>query len=430
MGTVTAIMTTSHPKIARGLRILRRSRCATALLFLCAGLVCETHAQLPPRPTEREAGRHTTVEAQAGAAQEDGRDTTLRAQTGAQTGTQTDAPTDGGRGIEVIYSLFPALFYSPDTGLGGGAGGSITWRDTVAAPTGRPNSVSGVVFYTSKNQTLTALQPRLYLGSRWLVQFDLAYRKFPFVTYGLGNDTPEDAEEDYVTEAFETLPAILYRLTPELSLGATYHLRKLAVLEYEDGGFVAANMRDANGPDRGWTSGLGPVLEWDRRDNLFSAERGQYLRLSHRLYRDALGSDADYEEYEVDARQFFPLGNGHVLAFQAVGTRRTGRLFFTDYASLSDVQRGAPVGRYQDRMLAMAQAEWRLPISRRFSAAFFAAGGQVAGEWEGFGLAETKVTGGAGLRYILSVEERTRLRVDFGLGDAGMEVYFQFGEAF
>lgn len=394
MATVVTAATAAraHPRGAG------RARFTAALLLLGTAMLWGAHAQVASPPPDPGGARGAAPEAEAE--------------------------------VEINYSLFPALFYSPDTGFGGGLGGSITWRDTLAAHRDRPNSVSGVMFYTSKNQTLTALQPRLYLGTQWVLQLDLAYRKFPFVTYGLGNDTAEDAEEDYVTEAFEAAPAVLYRLTPQLSIGAAYQLRKLAVLEYEEGGFVAGRMRDADGPDRGYASGIGPVLEWDSRDNLFAAERGQYLQLSHRLYREALGSDVDYEEYLVDARHFLPLGGGHVFGIQVVGLRRTGRLFFTDYASLSDVQRGSPVSRYQDRMLAMAQAEWRIPISRRFSTALFLAGGQVAEAWEGFGLADTKVTGGTGLRYALNVEERTRLRVDFGFGEGGLEVYFQFGEAF
>jgi hypothetical protein len=354
----------------------------------------------------------------------------LAAQAHTLEATAGESPASAAHPVKVDLGLFPALFYTPDTGLGGGLGGSITWRDTLTTPRERPNSLSGILFYTAKNQTILFMQPRLYAGHRWLVQSDFSYRKFPFVTYGIGNDTDLAAEEEYTTETFEIGPAVLYRINPRLSIGASLQFRKLAVLEYEDDGFVAGRMRAGQPPQRGYASGFGPLLEWDSRDNLFASERGQFLQVGHRRFHEAFGSDIDFEEYLVDARQFLPLGRGHSLAFQVIGVRRSGSFFFTDYASLSEIQRGIPVSRYQDRMMVMAQAEWRLPISRRFSAMLFAAGGQVAADWDGLRASDTHPSAGGGIRYALNPQERIRIRIDLGVGAEGSQVYFQFSEAF
>jgi outer membrane protein assembly factor BamA len=47
------------------------------------------------------------------------------------------------------------------------------------------------------------------------------------------------------------------------------------------------------------TSGLGPVLHYDSRDNIFSPNSGQLAKLEAMVYNEALGGDFNYTKIKA-----------------------------------------------------------------------------------------------------------------------------------
>ncbi len=333
------------------------------------------------------------------------------------------------------FNAVPALFYTPETGLGGGAGVILTVRPPRAAPAGesssaqRPSSLGAVAIYTEKNQTNLIVSPDVYLAhGAWRIAGDVGYSKFPSTVYGIGRDTPEEAGEDYTAETGGLSGRVLRRTAASLSVGLNLACQHGAIVRREPGGLV--DRRKADGREDGWLAGVGPTLLWDTRDNVFAPERGALCQLGSVYYAAAFGSDFAVDTHGLDLRGYYPLAARHVLAVQAVWRKVGGRVPLKVYPTLGNHLRGIVEGRYQDRILTATQVEYRFPLFWRLRGTTFLAAGAVAEDWAAFDLGAGRVSGGAGLRYALNREERLYLRFDLGVAEGGAEAYFQFGEAF
>jgi outer membrane protein assembly factor BamA len=185
------------------------------------------------------------------------------------------------------------------------------------------------------------------------------------------------------------------------------------------------------GAEGGTTSQLGATAEWDTRDSTLNPRSGALLRVDLRRADPALGSDFEFGLMRLDARRFLSIGpSRHVLALQAVLELRSGDPPFYDTGKLGggDLMRGWYAGRYRDRQLWSAQAEYRLPLIWRMGAVAFGSAGAVAHDPSG--LADTlRLAGGGGLRFAFSDRVPINLRLDVAYGNA-TSVYFGLGEAF
>jgi len=333
------------------------------------------------------------------------------------------------------FNILPAIFYTPETGFGGGAGLIFTMRPARDAPAGeisgaqRPSSLGALAIYTEKHQTNLIVSPDVYLAhGAWRIAGDVGYTKFPSTIYGIGRNTPEEAGEDYTAESGSLSGRLLHRPVAGLSVGLNLACEHTAIVRGEPGGIV--DRRKADGREDGWLVGFGPALHWDTRDNVFAPERGVLCQLGSVYYTAALGSDFAVDTHGIDLRGYYPLAARHVLAVQAVWRKAGGRVPLRAYPTLGNHLRGIVEGRYQDRILTATQVEYRFPLLWRLRGNAFLAAGALAEDWTALDLGAGRISGGAGVRYVLNREERLYLRFDLGVAAGGAEVYFQFGEAF
>lgn len=333
---------------------------------------------------------------------------------------------DGGAAREDDRGLVgaPYVFYSPETRLGGGVGGLWYFR---AAP-GAVSLVKGSVRYTQRDQLMVGLGTELDWGD---VRLDghLRYERFPDWYYGIGPDAPAAAEEGYTPVTRSASLEVEHRLAGPLFGGWRIEVGSVDVVALEPGGLLAAGAPGAGG---GVTAGAGPHLSWDTRSNPHAPRRGALLRASALRFDPLLGSDYAFERYTLDARRFVPLPAGHVLALRGVAQLHRGDAPFYEMAMLGGgrLLRGLYRGRYRDRHLVAAQAEYRLPLFWRLGLAAFAEAGTVAPRVADLSLADTKLGGGLGLRFAASVENHLNCRLDVGHADGTTQVHFTFGEAF
>ncbi len=174
---------------------------------------------------------------------------------------------------------FPAIFYTPETGFGGGlALGHIFPRQGDR----HPSSIMGMFLYTEKKQTVAALNPELYLGGGFHGVAQIGYQKFPDSYWGVGPCTEDEDEEKYTPEVIGTRLVGEFEVYPGLRIGGQFRYRREVMLETEDGGVLEKGM--IPGSTSGTTVGAGILATYDSRDNRFSSECGWYLMLSHTSY--------------------------------------------------------------------------------------------------------------------------------------------------
>lgn len=214
-------------------------------------------------------------------------------------------------------------------------------------------------------------------------------------------------------------------------VGGVYELQNLIEVSYEKGGlFDKENVEGRNGY---LISGLGPTLTYDNRNNAFAPDKGSFLELTAKYYAPVFGSDFTYANIIQDARQYIPVKK-NVLALQLYNFMNLGKEIPLRSLGLiggDNAMRGFYSGRFRDKQMIMLQAEWRMPVYKRWGAAFFGSTGDVAEKAMDYNFSNLKFAYGAGIRFALNQKERLNLRLDYGFNSkGGSGFYLQLAEAF
>ena len=326
-----------------------------------------------------------------------------------------------------IFPL-PILFYTPETGIAGGAAALYLVRTQNSS---RPSSVTGDVIYTEKKQIILELDGDIYFnGDDYRLLTFLVFQKYPNKFFGIGNNTSENSEETYTPRTF-TANAVLYcKVASRFNLGPAIRFGTVKMVDVEAGGLLAPGI--IPGSNGGTTTGAGFVANWDSRDNTFATYNGSFYQLTVLTYQKGLGGNFAYNDVQIDTRNYFELIPRQILAIQAAAEFIGGTAPFQNLVQFGgqNLLRGYFAGRYRDRNGVAVQADYRLPVWWRFGMVAFLGAAQVAPTVDRFGLNRFWVAGGLGLRFFWNPEERISLRLDYGVGNNSSGLYVTVTEAF
>ncbi len=322
----------------------------------------------------------------------------------------------------------PVIMYTPETSLVFGGGATITIRKPGENKESRPSNICLFALYSLKNQFALHLVPDLYFKKgTWELRSLISLQKKSDTFYGIGNDTSEDDAENFTSVDFCLRPWFIRRIYKHFHLGLWFDVKRYDIKDPEEGGML--DQGTVTGTEKGVISGIGPVIDWDSRDNIFYPTTGSWLLFSCAFYRDWLGSDFVYESYTLDLRKYFSLASDRVLALQLLGVIKSGGIPFNELAKLESM-RGIFGTRFRDLNMVMAQIEYRYPVSKKFSGTVFTSLGDVIHNAGKYKIEDMKYTVGVGLRYLLDVEEHINIRFDIGISSYGIYPYIQIMEAF
>jgi len=342
---------------------------------------------------------------------------------------ETAAAEERATGDENARWLFiPALGYSPDTKLLGGAyvivllpGSDPAHRSSVA--------VGGIV--TQRKQVSVSASPTLYWnGGDWRLEARAGYRYFPSDFWGVGRDAPESAAEVFTPEATAIELALDRRVWRSLRLGLGASWERFRLAERETGGLLDG-LAGAGGGD---TRSLTASLIWDGRDRLWLPTRGVFASIRAGTYDVERGCRrCDHDEVRADLRAYRSLGPRVGAAGRLLAVVQDGSPPFDRLAALGGAMllRGYGEGRWRDRALLAAQAELRAPaLWRSLGLVLFAGWGDVAPAAGDLAPARSRGSAGFGLRWLLDADDGMQLRADLGVGEEGAGFYIGFGEVF
>jgi hypothetical protein len=316
------------------------------------------------------------------------------------------------------FTWFPVVFYTPETHTGLGVGGvRARSRRTAGAAT---DHLSFYSLYTTRHQKALYLFPEIYRGP-WKARALLGFVDYPEDYFGVGPVVSEAAKETYTVREVQARPTLTRRVWRRWRAGVVGEVRHTRLRDVAPGGALAAGV--VPGVDGGGMWGVGPALEWDSRDSLFSPRRGVWFQADGLFH----GNSYPHRAWSLDARAYRPAGRG-VVAAQAAFAARAGRLPFYELALLEGL-RGVLSNQYRDRRSVYFQGEWRAPLSGRWGGVVFAGAGSVWGD-RVLALSRFQTAGGAGLRYLLNTREGIALRLDLGVSRGEVRPYFRMLEAF
>lgn len=349
----------------------------------------------------------------------------------------------------------PAAFSQQETGFALTLASLPVWRFGQDTLTRKSNARLGG-WLSQKGQVSVQLTHNIFTpGERWYLLGELSYYDVNYFYYGIGINTRKADESQVDYAAFIFNQRVLHRLAPNWFGGVQYRFTNLRNVRYGEPSEAGRTNKFATDLAQGIitereaaggnTSGFGPVLLYDGRDNVLATYRGQYLHVHGLFAGRYAGSNYSFQRFQLDARHFQPLfGNTRtILALQYLGEIHTGGLVpFRELSAMgadlggsiynyATLMRGIYEARYRDRTLMTFQAEVRRQLFWRFDGAVFGSVGQVGHQLSDFSLGGTRLAGGAGLRFRLNRQDRLNVRLDYGVGSGGNSgIYFAVGEAF
>lgn len=330
-------------------------------------------------------------------------------------------------------TIYPTFASAPETGLEIGFSTMKLYfakGDTL----NRLSELQAFTFVTFKGQYGLVLENAIYGDKdKWFFLGETKVQKFPLHYYGIGPATSK--VNPVVVDAFQVMfkQRVLRKLGGNLFFGPEIEYQLMANVNFKQsterphalprGSYGTQNL------------GIGLGLVYDNRHNVLNVRKGLFAELAYLAYRSALGSDYNFGNLNAEVRSFHKVRKNQVLAWQLKGQFMNGEVPFNQLSLLGGdrLMRGYYMGRYRDRHLIAAQAEYRfLPFSfsRRLGGAVFASSGLVAPEISAFKTRNLRVAGGAGLRYLLFPRKDIYLRFDLAATPEGFNFYIFNGEAF
>ncbi|WP_205500733.1 BamA/TamA family outer membrane protein [Rufibacter psychrotolerans] len=345
------------------------------------------------------------------------------AQTGPETSPDSVAPASK------RLTVYPVAFYTPETQIGVGIKPIYVRKSEGHRPTDRPMLFSPMAVYTTRKQILTSFTADVWRKHNAEHLYGLVeYNDYPYFFFGIGNDSPDHAEEAYTSRTVNVIAQYEHQVFRKVYLGGRYEFKHETIPKVEAGRQLAG--KTILGSEGTRSSGLGPVFMVDSRDNVFTPSRGSFHQFSALFFHKFLGSETNFNRYKLDLRNYRRLGPG-VFAVQGLFSFVTGDAPFQFLSPLGGVyvMRGLLEGRFRDEDAAVVQADYRFPLFWRIGGAVFGGAGQVSQRIPDFRLNKFHLTGGTGLRYKLNNEGMV-VRGDVAFSDQGMYLYFAFSEAF
>lgn len=291
----------------------------------------------------------------------------------------------------------------------------------------------GRQFYQVRFRRLDILGGALTAGVR------VQYSKLPDDRfYGIGIDSKESNETNYLHQ----------QPLAEITLGKRF-TRKLQtdlILGFEHN--IIGEGRRTNSPstteifDETTLPGLqeemtmsraGVSILWDRRNRAFRPSKGFHFIGAGGIIQETNDKDFGYTVAAADVEGYFDLFYNRILVVRAAATftdpMPNRQIPFYKLSTLGHVEtiRGFQRGRFRDRDMVLASAEYRYPVWRYLDGLFFVDGGQVSPDLiDRFSIGDWRWTFGGGFR-VWGVEG-TIMRLEIGFSDDGYRFHFIFNE--
>lgn len=299
------------------------------------------------------------------------------------------------------------------------------------------SSINAFATYSFLNQFIFRASPKIYFeNTKWYLYANFNIRNYIDYFYGIGNK-PSDLKQLYTSQLFYINLQPQYEITDNLFIGPnlSYAYEQIKTDESfaENKDFIYANYGDIGWEKAHNRLALGFVSMYNKRDNSFYTQNGYFAKITYNVSVAGLGSTYTTHNFSLDYRHFIPVFKNHTLGLQAYTDAVLGKKIpFSTLPGIggSDYLRGFRQGMYRDNIMFVFQTEYRLPIYKRFKAAFFASLGDVVNSRQ-CQIEKIKFSYGAGLRFRYN-DAGAHLRFDIArnnYGD-GFQFYLTASEAF
>jgi outer membrane protein assembly factor BamA len=329
----------------------------------------------------------------------------------------------------------PIIITEPAVGYGGGLAavffrGSLRESEERKGPSGEaiPPDIFTVAAAATENGTKFAGLGGIasFADDRWRYRGGIARLSANLDFYGVGGALGDDQRKiGYNLDGWFGMQQILYRL----GTSNTWITGRWIYIDTEST-FKIGNSDDtllSGSALAKRSSGIGPTLEYDSRDNIFTPSRGWTGSLDLTFYDPSWGSSNRFQTYRGHVFAYWPFAKDFVLGGRIDGRSARGDVpfYMLPFVDL----RGVPAARLQDENTGVVEAELRWNVTPRWALIGFAGAARAWGTRDGFGEAPTAVSKGAGFRYLIARRLGLYVGIDVAKSNYDHAFYIQVGNA-
>jgi outer membrane protein assembly factor BamA len=330
-------------------------------------------------------------------------------------------------------AVFPIVARSIETGWAFGIVNSLTFRPFKKDTTTRTSSLQLIGLYTTNKQLICVLNGTTYFKKeKYVLNYQVSYSNFPDKFWGMGKYAENKNMEKYSFRQFYFYNHLQRKIWKHFFGGGILEYQRVMDIHYTPGGLF--DQQQIVGRNGYRVMGIGASITYDTRNHAFVPNKGAYAQGAVTHFNPIFGSDYMYTNIVVDAKKYIQVYKQHVLALRAYGFINVGNeIPLRSQAALggANEMRGYYDGRYKDNNMILAMMEYRVPIYRRFGAAFFCSGGNVGKTLSDVNFEAFKFCYGSGIRFALNRKEKLNLRIDYGFSlSKSNGLYLEIAEAF
>jgi hypothetical protein len=330
------------------------------------------------------------------------------------------------------FLIFPLLQYSPETRAGVGISIVTYFRTSKKDTLYRPSVIHPFMGYTQNKQIFIESPFQLFFDKEKYYLYGLvSFFRYPYKFFGIGNNIPLDYSETYLSQYYSMTINVVKKIAPVVYAGVKIQTGIYSIKSIESQGLLYRNQ--ISGIVGGVNNGIGLLVLYDTRDNIFSSSKGEYIEFSNVFNSPVFLSRYTYNSFIADARKFYRFYKKNIFAAQAYLNINAGNIPFYNLALLGGTKRmrGYYEGRYRDKNYLTFQLEYRSPfLFNRVGAAVFTAYGMVFDNIAGIQTSYIKPSYGAGIRIRFNRKELIHLRFDVAKGYHSVGYYVTLSEAF
>ena len=330
-------------------------------------------------------------------------------------------PEDSTKYVSKVV-LAPIVTYEPATSWGFGVGAKFLFKPFGAGLDTRTSNIPISAEYTLNNQIVLASNYTVFFPKEsFLLKGNIAFIKFPFGYYGVGNLSKESDRIEIAYDNFLLEPLLLKRVVPNLFVGGgwrynTYRDTRLyeSHLDLPEG----YNLQDSLGST---SSGFELAITLDSRNNVLNAAHGVFAEFTHGFYDEWMGSTHKFMLSKLNYRQYWQVSPKR--PYDAVAIEVYSRFSWGDTPNLelstlggSEFLRGFQEGRFRDRFAFFTQAEYRWQALDRIGMVFFGGMGEVTNDFSKLNIRDFKYSLGSGIRLKIVKSENLNIRFDYAFG--------------
>jgi hypothetical protein len=182
----------------------------------------------------------------------------------------------------------PIFGFEPEASGTFGAGGTIYYNIDPLNPEQRLDEYTVNATYSLRNQgTLSFTTAKYLIGNELHLKGELVLMRSTGSYYGIGPNTPDSAEEEYMRMGIQPNLALLFQAAQNLSIGPKIELCYSDLYDIDPEGALA---NDAGGSGQSFYTGVGLMVSYNSTNRKLYKVEGTRADLSGMLYPVHIGT--------------------------------------------------------------------------------------------------------------------------------------------